>query len=91
VFVHYNGWGSRWDEWIPINSSRLATFRSHTVQNPRSNYLSPHPNITPDAPNVQLVSATQANSGDIDNMLDDMLALMGETALMIKDFKETRL
>lgn len=31
VFVHYNGWGVRWDEWIDKNSQRLAIFRSFTV------------------------------------------------------------
>lgn len=27
VYVHYNGWGSRWDEWIDMNSPRIAIFR----------------------------------------------------------------
>ena len=31
VFVHYNGWGSRWDEWIPNNSPRIAALRTFTV------------------------------------------------------------
>ena len=48
--MHYNGWGARWDEWLPSNSARLAPFRTFTVQNPRSLYLSPYPNITPDPP-----------------------------------------
>lgn len=48
VFIHYNGWGQRWDEWIERDSSRLAVFRSYTVQNPKSNYLSPIPNIMPE-------------------------------------------
>jgi hypothetical protein len=48
VFIHYNGWGVRWDEWIDKNSARLAIFRSYTVQNPKSNYLSPIPNVLPD-------------------------------------------
>lgn len=25
--VHYNGWVSRWDEWIDMNSPRIAPFR----------------------------------------------------------------
>ena len=53
VFIHYNGWGSRWDEWIDINSPRIATFRTYTVQSPTSQYLSPFPNISPDAENVE--------------------------------------
>jgi hypothetical protein len=31
VYIHYNGWGVRWDEWIDTNSPRLAIFRTHTV------------------------------------------------------------
>lgn len=23
IFIHYNGWGDRWDQWIPIDSHRL--------------------------------------------------------------------
>jgi len=23
VYVHYNGWGTRWDEWINIDSERI--------------------------------------------------------------------
>jgi hypothetical protein len=30
VFIHYNGWPSRWDEWIPIDSKRLAPVHTHT-------------------------------------------------------------
>ena len=43
VFVHYNGWGRRWDEWIDMNSPRIAAFRTHTVQNPYSMFMSPNP------------------------------------------------
>jgi hypothetical protein len=27
AFVHYNGWGTRWDEWIDFNSPRIAAFK----------------------------------------------------------------
>ena len=37
IQIHYNGWGVRWDEWIDKTSNRLAVFRTHTVQNPKSN------------------------------------------------------
>lgn len=43
VYVHYNGWGRRWDEWIDMNSPRIATFRTHTVQSPYSMFMSPNP------------------------------------------------
>jgi hypothetical protein len=56
VNIHYNGWGVRWDEWIDQDSPRLAIFRTYTVQNPKSNYLSPFPNIMPE-PNQGLTTA----------------------------------
>jgi len=31
IFVHYNEWEDRLNEWINYNSNRLAPFRSHTV------------------------------------------------------------
>ena len=54
AFVHYNGWGSRWDEWIDLDSPRLAMFRTHTIQLPSSSYLSPSPNIPSDAENHEI-------------------------------------
>jgi len=27
VYVHYNGWGTRWDEWIEMSSPRIAAFK----------------------------------------------------------------
>mmetsp|Transcript_5575 Transcript_5575/g.5737 ORF Transcript_5575/g.5737 Transcript_5575/m.5737 type:complete len:818 (+) Transcript_5575:141-2594(+) len=31
LFIHYNGWPTRWDEWIVFSSPRLAPFRTRTV------------------------------------------------------------
>lgn len=31
IFVHYNGWPTRWDEWLSFSSSRLAPFRTRTA------------------------------------------------------------
>lgn len=45
IFVHYNGWPPRWDEWLPFESPRVAPFRSmtrHTTVSGR-NLLSPEP------------------------------------------------
>lgn len=43
VFIHYNGWGSVWDEWIENDSPRLAPFRTHTPPSPTAPYISPSP------------------------------------------------
>jgi ubiquitin carboxyl-terminal hydrolase 4/11/15 len=31
VFIHYNNWPSKWDEWIPKDSERLAEVHTHTA------------------------------------------------------------
>lgn len=49
AYVHYNGWGNRWDEWIEFSSPRIAPFKTYTVQSPNSIYLSPYPSVVPDA------------------------------------------
>ena len=59
VYIHYNGWGSRWDEWIDINSPRLSPFRTHSIQYPYSPYLSPFPNTKPDAEITTLPKVSQ--------------------------------
>lgn len=43
VYVHYNGWGRRWDEWIDMGSPRIAPFRTKTVNSAYSMFLSPNP------------------------------------------------
>jgi hypothetical protein len=30
VLIHYNEWPSRWDEWIPVDSARLAPAHTYT-------------------------------------------------------------
>lgn len=43
VLVQYNGWNEKWNEWIKASSSRIMPFRSQTVQNTYSLYMSPFP------------------------------------------------
>jgi hypothetical protein len=31
VFVHYNGWPPRWDEWLDFSSARVTPFRTRTA------------------------------------------------------------
>ena len=50
AYIHYNGWGARWDEYIDFNSPRLAPFKTHSINNiPSGCYSSPYPAIVPDA------------------------------------------
>ena len=51
VLIHYNGWPTRWDEWILFSSPRIAPFRSRTVHSVHSPFISPSPvSLVPNAP-----------------------------------------
>eukprot|EP00826_Nyctotherus_ovalis_P001121 TRINITY_DN1013_c0_g1_i5.p1 TRINITY_DN1013_c0_g1~~TRINITY_DN1013_c0_g1_i5.p1 ORF type:complete len:194 (+),score=25.88 TRINITY_DN1013_c0_g1_i5:488-1069(+) len=43
VKIHYNEWTNNWDEWLPLDSDRIAIFRSHTIQHPKAFFQSPFP------------------------------------------------
>jgi hypothetical protein len=58
VYIHYNGWGTRWDEWIEMDSDRIMPFRYYTKQTTFSNYNCPFPNVKPDA-NVNVYNQNQ--------------------------------
>jgi hypothetical protein len=73
VYIHYNGWGTRWDEWIDMKSERIKPFRFHTKQNTFSNYQSPFPNTKPDA-NVNIVNNLPSRESFFDIFED-----LGET------------
>lgn len=79
IFVHYNGWGRRWDEWIQTDSPRIATFRTYTVGMHRSDFMSPSPSNDPDA-ELQL---PQIDTAEI---AMEAGKLMEETALMMYEF-----
>ena len=46
ALIHYLGMSTFLDEWISLDSPRLALFRTHTIQSPFSRYFSPFPNKT---------------------------------------------
>jgi hypothetical protein len=66
VYIHYNGWGTRWDEWIDMKSDRIRPFRFHTRQTSFTNYQSPYPNIKPDA-NVNMTNNQTESESFYDN------------------------
>jgi hypothetical protein len=41
LFVHYNGWPARWDEWLPFLSPRIAPFRTRTLHAAQHLFSSP--------------------------------------------------
>lgn len=63
VLVHYNEWSSRWDEWLSMSSKRIAPFRSQTVQNGYSFFMSPAPEKNLDG-DINTTSPGQLPLGD---------------------------
>ena len=45
VLIHFNNWDARWDEWLDVESERLAPLHAHTAQ--PSNRLLPSSSSSP--------------------------------------------
>jgi uncharacterized ubiquitin-like protein YukD len=93
VYVHYNGWGSRWDEWLDMNSPRIALFRTYTVQSSHSLYLSPNPINQADGELNELVEPkleTQDVLFDLSSMLNKITSSVIDLAKLMnyKKIKE---
>ena len=87
AYIHYNGWGTRWDEWIEMNSPRIALFRTHTIQAATSTYLSPFPNTPPDTEENVLLSSPSVTSM---NNLSKITELSGVATSMMNKLKTMR-
>ena len=79
IFVHYNGWPTRWDEWIPFNSPRIAPFRSRTAHsNALTSYVSP-------TPNVRISGAPSTGSDDVRTILPEIRNMLRRLQPMIEE------
>ena len=74
VYVHYNGWGARWDEWLPMDSDRIMPFRFHTRQLTALHTLSPYPN-KPLLDGIKLVTDKEEEEG-FDGMVNKTIDIM---------------
>ena len=68
LFVHFNGWPVRWDEWIDWDSPRIAPFRSYTIQD---NNTSLSPSLT-----TRETSSLTTGRDDVRLLLPEVSALM---------------
>eukprot|EP00826_Nyctotherus_ovalis_P013019 TRINITY_DN1347_c0_g2_i8.p1 TRINITY_DN1347_c0_g2~~TRINITY_DN1347_c0_g2_i8.p1 ORF type:complete len:435 (-),score=107.97 TRINITY_DN1347_c0_g2_i8:118-1326(-) len=94
VCVHYNGWGSQWDEWLDNGSPRIALFRSHTLQYSTSRYLCPSPNIPPDAETTEIpLYRSNLKQLLVQHMgiLDKLRKMMGQFLLLEEKGKKEQL
>ena len=97
VYVHYNGWGARWDEWLPMDSDRIMPFRFHTRQLTALHTLSPYPN-KPLLDGIKLVTNKEEEEG-FDGMVNKTIDIMnicleqmkGIVNMTNKDNKEMQL
>jgi len=74
VYITFNGWPDRWNEWLPFTSSRIAPFRSHSRHNStsRANLYSP------------TVVAPYANAPRIASRSTDPNSLLFELARLVR-------
>jgi hypothetical protein len=86
AYVHYNGWGNRWDEWIEFSSPRIAPFKTYTVQSPNSIFLSPYPTVVPDA-NVE----SQKRNIDTFYYMEKSVEFMAEVTKCIELMSKLRI
>lgn len=85
VFVHYNGWGARWDEWIELCSPRIAPFRTHTVQSAYGFYLSPAPQN-----NLDGTTAMEMPQNDPNGMMAEFSEHMKQALELLDKINEMR-
>jgi hypothetical protein len=79
--VHYNGWDHRWDEWIDIDSPRIALFRTYTVGSLSQEFMSPVPVNEPDSEGLN-----NPNPFEMNEFVFDVGFLMNKMTAMLIEF-----
>ena len=78
AYVHYNGWGTRWDEWIEFSSPRMRNFKTYTLQTPLAFSVSPYPAIPcdsyiePQQRPIDIFYYVEKTKNHLERLLDDM-------------------
>ena len=82
AYVHYNGWGTRWDEWIEFNSPRMRNFKTYTLQSPITFCTMPYPaipcdsNIEPQQRPIDIFFYLEKTKKHMENLLYEMNCLL---------------
>ena len=82
AYVHYNGWGVRWDEWIDFGSPRMRNFKTYTLQTPLTFCSIPYPaipcdsNIEPQQRPIDIFFYLEQTKKHLENLLDDINSLL---------------
>jgi Ubiquitin family/RNA binding activity-knot of a chromodomain len=83
VYVHYNGWPSRWDEWIDINSPRIQYFKTRTYQSLASPMHSPYPVNMTDSEDLRSLGPF-----DLNECLLQTLGILEQTQVMLNLYND---
>lgn len=78
VYINYNGWASRWDEWLECSSLRIQLFRTHTKQGVYAAMQSPVPMVI----SASTFAAAESNLEASDLFLTAQSALLDIKALL---------
>ena len=96
AYVHYNGWGTRWDEWIEFSSPRMRNFKTYTLQTPLAFSVSPYPaipcdsNIEQQERPIDIFYYIEKTKNHLENLLCDinkLLNLRKKNSPLFKDDK----
>lgn len=89
LFVHYNGWPARWDEWIDASSPRIAPFRTRTMHSANAPHMSPTPNSrVANAPSADGEDDVRSVLPQVLEMLDAILPAARALAALYEEDKE---
>jgi len=67
AYIQYFGFSTSWNEWINVDSPRIASFRTYTTQSPYNKFYSPSPNNKPE---TDLIFTDSTNFDNLDNFDD---------------------
>jgi hypothetical protein len=80
IYIHFNGWPVRWDEWLDWGSPRVAPFRSHSVHDGTSHHS---PSLT-----TRETTATTTGRDDIRTLVPEVASLMQRLSPMMSSLAE---
>ena len=96
AYVHYNGWGIRWDEWIDFNSPRMRNFKTYTLQSPLTFCNVPYPaipcdsNIEPQQRPIDIFFYLEKTKEHMENLMEEINHLLNLRKNNTSIFKDNK-
>ena len=90
ALIHFIGHSTNLDEWIALDSPRIAIHRTHTIQSPFNCFYSPYPNKSDRAYSLSLgrVDDPIGKINDIDNLLEELMMKIKRVIVMRGEMKK---